>query len=45
VSFIAAAPVEQRAELERKLREVVAARGGRVEFSYLTEVYVSRRAA
>jgi SAM-dependent methyltransferase len=44
VSFIAAAPAEQRAELDRKLREVVAAHGGRVEFSYLTEVYVSRRA-
>jgi len=42
VSFVAAAPAEQRAELERQLREVVAAEGGEVEFAYLTEVYVSR---
>ena len=42
VSFVAAAPAEQRAELERRLREVVAAEGGEVEFAYLTEVYVSR---
>ncbi|HWJ33154.1 MAG TPA: class I SAM-dependent methyltransferase [Gaiellaceae bacterium] len=42
VSFVAAAPAEQRAELERRLREVVAAQGGEVEFAYLTEVYVSR---
>jgi len=44
VSFVAAAPPEARAELERKLREVVAAEGGSVDFAYLTEVYVSRGA-
>jgi SAM-dependent methyltransferase len=42
VSFVAAAPPERRAELELKLREVVAAEGGSVDFPYLTEVYVSR---
>lgn len=43
-SFVAAAPSEARAELERELREVAAAEGGTVEFAYLTEVYVSRAA-
>jgi ubiquinone/menaquinone biosynthesis C-methylase UbiE len=42
VSFVAAAPPEPRAELDRKLREIVAAKGGVVDFAYLTEVYVSR---
>jgi ubiquinone/menaquinone biosynthesis C-methylase UbiE len=42
VSFIAAAPADQRAALERRLREVVASEGGVVDFAYLTEVYVSR---
>jgi SAM-dependent methyltransferase len=42
VSFVAAAPAERRAELERRLREVATAQGGRVDFPYLTEVYVSR---
>ncbi len=45
VSYIAAAPAERRAELERKLREVVAAQGGVVDFPYVAEVYISRRAA
>jgi SAM-dependent methyltransferase len=45
VSFVAAAPPEQRAELDRQLREVVAAEGGVVDFPYVAEVYVSRRAA
>jgi ubiquinone/menaquinone biosynthesis C-methylase UbiE len=42
VSFVAAAPPERRAELDRKLRQAVAARGGIVDFAYLTEVYVAR---
>ena len=42
ISFVAAAPDDVRAELDRKLREVVAAQGGVVDFAYLTEVYVSR---
>jgi len=42
VSFVAAAPAERRAAVERRLREIVAAHGGRVEFPYVTEVYVSR---
>jgi ubiquinone/menaquinone biosynthesis C-methylase UbiE len=42
VSFVAAAPPERRSELDRKLREVVTARGGIVDFAYLTEVYVAR---
>ena len=41
VSFVAAASHERRAELERRLREVVAASGGEVDFAYETEVYVS----
>jgi SAM-dependent methyltransferase len=41
-SFVAAAQPERRAELDRRLREVVAARGGLVDFPYLTEVYISR---
>ena len=42
ISFVAAAPADVRAELDRKLRAVVAAEGGVVDFAYLTEVYVSR---
>jgi SAM-dependent methyltransferase len=42
VSFIAAAPEAQRAELARQLREVVAKEGGRLSFAYLTKAYVSR---
>lgn len=45
VSYVAAASAGQRAELDRKLREVVAAQGGVVDFPYVAEVYVSRRAA
>jgi SAM-dependent methyltransferase len=45
VSYVAAAPAGQRAELDRKLREAVAAQGGVVDFPYVAEVYVSRRAA
>jgi SAM-dependent methyltransferase len=44
VSFVAAAPADARAELERGLREIVAAEGGSVEFAYVTEIYVSRAA-
>lgn len=42
VSFVAAAPPERRADLDRRLREIVAAEGGVVDFAYVTEVYVSR---
>jgi len=42
VSFVAAAPPDARAELDRRLREIVASQGGVVDFAYLTEVYVSR---
>jgi len=44
VSFVAAAPAERRADLERRLRAIAAAQGGTVEFDYLTEVFVSRAA-
>jgi ubiquinone/menaquinone biosynthesis C-methylase UbiE len=44
ISFVAAAPPDVRAELDRRLREIVAEQGGAVDFGYLTEVYVSRRA-
>jgi len=42
ISFVAAASRERRAELERQLREVAAARGGTFDFPYVTSVYVSR---
>jgi SAM-dependent methyltransferase len=42
ISFVAAAPAALRHELEEKLRAAVAARGGVVDFPYVTEVYVSR---
>jgi ubiquinone/menaquinone biosynthesis C-methylase UbiE len=42
ISFVAAAPAGKRAELEQKLRNVVAANGGSAAFPYVTDVYVSR---
>ena len=42
VSFVAAAPPEQRADVDRRLREIAAEQGGAIDFAYLTEVYVSR---
>jgi ubiquinone/menaquinone biosynthesis C-methylase UbiE len=45
VSFVAAAPPDVRAELDRELRETVAAEGGVVDFAYVTEVYTSRAQA
>jgi ubiquinone/menaquinone biosynthesis C-methylase UbiE len=42
ISFIAAAPHERRAELERLLLEVADARGRTFAFPYVTSVYVSR---
>jgi ubiquinone/menaquinone biosynthesis C-methylase UbiE len=42
ISFIAAAPAQKRGELERKLRKLVAANRGSVEFPYVSDVYVSR---
>jgi ubiquinone/menaquinone biosynthesis C-methylase UbiE len=44
ISFVAAAPPETRAELERRVRGLVAERGGTVRFPYVTSVYVSRAA-
>ncbi|MBW8742333.1 MAG: hypothetical protein JF623_06845, partial [Acidobacteria bacterium] len=41
ISFVAAAPEGQRRELAARLRSLVASRGGRVEFRYTTEVYVT----
>ena len=40
-SFIAAAPREERRDLEVRLREVVGRLGGVIAFPYVTEVYVS----
>ena len=40
-SFVASAPQERRAELQRRLRELAAARGGSVAFRYLTEAFVT----
>jgi SAM-dependent methyltransferase len=42
ISFVAASPLEERSRLERRLREIVAANGGTVDFPYVTAVYVSR---
>jgi SAM-dependent methyltransferase len=42
VSFVAAAPLDRRAPLVDRLREVAEAGGGRIEMAYVTEVYVSR---
>lgn len=39
ISFVAAAAEPERRELERGLRELVAARGGRVTFRYRSEAY------
>jgi len=44
ISFVAAAEEMRRRELERQLRALAAAHGGRVRFRYRTEVYVSRAA-
>lgn len=41
ISFVAAMPPERRKEIERQLRAVVEAAGGRVDFPYVTNVYVS----
>jgi SAM-dependent methyltransferase len=41
VSFVAAAPPEAKRELARRLRQVAESLGGRVDFPYVTEVYVS----
>ena len=42
ISFVAASPLERRRELDARLRAVVERQGGRVEFPYVTDVYVSR---
>jgi SAM-dependent methyltransferase len=41
ISFVAAAPETEQRELEASLRALVAVRGGRVPFRYLTEAYVT----
>ena len=41
ISIVAAADATRRAELERKLRSAVAARGGLVAFRYVTKTYVT----
>jgi SAM-dependent methyltransferase len=42
ISFVAASPLEERLALEERLREIVAANGGTVDFPYVTVVYISR---
>jgi ubiquinone/menaquinone biosynthesis C-methylase UbiE len=44
ISFVAAASEDDRRELEKELRALVDAHGGRVRFRYRTEAYVSREA-
>ncbi len=41
ISFVAAAAEPKRRELEEALRELVAARGERVSFRYVTEIFVA----
>jgi SAM-dependent methyltransferase len=41
ISFIAAAPEAARREVDEAVREIVRRRGGRVDFPYVTAVYVS----
>jgi ubiquinone/menaquinone biosynthesis C-methylase UbiE len=41
ISFVVAAPAASRRELERDLSALVEARGGRVAFRYVTEVFVT----
>jgi SAM-dependent methyltransferase len=41
ISFVAASPPETRKEIESRVRAVVQAEGGRVDFPYVTDVYVS----
>jgi SAM-dependent methyltransferase len=42
ISFVAASALEERLTLEQRVREIVAAHGGTVDFPYVTVVYVSR---
>jgi SAM-dependent methyltransferase len=42
ISFVATAPAEARAHIESQLRATVEKLGGRVEFPYVTDVYISR---
>lgn len=42
ISFVVSSPAERRSQLDQQLRELVAARGGRVRLDYVTEVYVAR---
>ena len=42
ISFVAASTAEERARIERELRELVAVHGVVVDFPYVTDVYVSR---
>jgi len=44
ISYVAAAPAESRCEIAARLRELAAARGGRVTIPYVASVYVSHRA-
>jgi ubiquinone/menaquinone biosynthesis C-methylase UbiE len=40
-SFVAAAPAEERTRIDSRLRATVEKLGGRVEFPYVTDVYIS----
>ena len=44
ISYVAAAPPADQANVERQLRQLVAAHGGRIAFPYVADVYVSRAA-
>jgi hypothetical protein len=45
ISFVAAAPEPRQRQLADALRALVEARGGRVPFRYVTEVFVTFSAA
>jgi ubiquinone/menaquinone biosynthesis C-methylase UbiE len=42
ISYVAAAPPDRQAQLERQLRELADAHGGRIAFPYVADVYISR---
>jgi SAM-dependent methyltransferase len=42
ISFVAAAPIEERTAIDQRLRKIVAAHGGTVDFPYETVAYASR---
>jgi ubiquinone/menaquinone biosynthesis C-methylase UbiE len=44
ISYVAASPAGERARIDSQLRAIVERLGGRIDFPYVTDVYVSRAA-